>query len=193
METYIPQNTILPYTLLDIPSAWRGLESYIKPLMDELSIPYGNDRVFTEFGVEYGYSCIAFANYFGWVNAVDTFQGDEHAGVRDTKQAFLGNIPDNFKLKIMLYEQSYQYFFKAYRKASSRPKSDLVHIDIVHTYEDTYACGDLAWQWLEPNAMLFHDTLSFPDVARACEYLAKKYDLRFLNIPYHYGLGILKK
>jgi hypothetical protein len=194
METYIPKSFTTPEILIDVPSAWKGLEGYIQPLMDELGIPYGENAVFTEFGVEYGYSCIAFANFFGLVEAVDHFEGDIHAGERSTKQQFLDNIPAEFKGKIKVYPISYQdYFEYAPLKQPLAKPIDLVHIDIIHTYEDTFACGQLAWIHLRPKAMLFHDTISLPEVAKACEDLAAKYGLRFLNIPFSYGLGILIK
>jgi hypothetical protein len=39
--------------------------------------------------------------------------------------------------------------------------------------------------------VIFHDTISFPAVKKACEDLAEKHNMEFYNYPLYNGLGIL--
>ena len=68
---------------------------------------------------------------------------------------------------------------------------NLAHVDIVHTYEDTFNCGD--WCLEHSDVVIFHDTLSFPEVFRACQDLSIKHNLTFYNYEASHGLGILVK
>ena len=61
----------------------------------------------------------------------------------------------------------------------------------MHTYEDTYKCGE--WCVNNCKVTIFHDTLSFPDVYKACQDLSIKYNLDFYNYEDSHGLGILVK
>ena len=62
-------------------------------------------------------------------------------------------------------------------------------IDIVHTYNETFECGE--WSINHSDIVVFHDTISFPDIKRVCEDLARLYNLEFYNYPHSHGLGIL--
>jgi hypothetical protein len=66
---------------------------------------------------------------------------------------------------------------------------DLIHVDIVHTFEDTLACG----RWAADHApvVLFHDTESFSEVKRAVAAIAEDTGKTFYNYPHCYGLGIV--
>lgn len=66
---------------------------------------------------------------------------------------------------------------------------DLIHVDIVHTYIDTFNCG--LWSVEHAKCVLFHDTLSFPTVKQAVTDIARKTDRRFYNFGESHGLGIL--
>lgn len=178
MILYSPNSYDRPKNILDVPSAWKGLESILKDIIERFNI---KTEKALEFGVEYGYSITALSSYFERVVGVDTFEGDKHTndrGVEGLYEAVQEVVPKNVKL----VKSSYQDYFDP-------EVYDLIHIDIVHTYEDTFACGD--WAMKHARVVLFHDTESFPEVRRAVEDLANKYNVNFYNYPFHHGLGIL--
>lgn len=178
MLIYTPSRFEKPKILLDVPSAWRGLEWILKDVIETFGIK--TDKAL-EFGVEYGFSTVAISNYFKKVIGVDTFRGDQHSRTEITEglyEAVKEVMPPNVSL--------IQSDYKDYKDDE---RYDMIHVDIVHTYEDTYACGD--WALRHSNLVLFHDTESFKDVLRAVQDLASKHNVEFYNYPKHYGLGIL--
>lgn len=179
---YVPSNRDTPKLIENIPTAWGDIPTILKSVIEEFKI--GNRKAI-EFGVQYGYSTSALANYFEEVVGIDTFIGDIHAGIEDN---FFERTKNNLKdySNITLIESSYQDYI-----SNRVEQCDLIHIDIVHTYEDTYACGE--WAVNNANAVIFHDTESFPDVRKACLHLAEKYNLKFYNYRPSHGLGILIK
>ena len=169
-------------TLPNIGSAWGNIPTIINDIIERFDIK--KDKAI-EFGVEYGYSTAALANYFESVTGVDTFIGDQHAGFKgDIYETTKSNL-EPFK-GINLVQKSYQEFIKDHND-----HYNLAHVDIVHTYDDTYNCGE--WCINHSDVVIFHDTLSFPDVFRACYDLATKYNLDFYNYTESHGLGILVK
>ena len=164
-----------------MPSAWQGLDRIIKDIIIRFDVKL---NVALEFGVEYGFSTSAFANYFDKVIGVDTFMGDIHT---KNKTYHYESTKNNLEFwsNIDLVESSYQDFIK-----KEKSKFDLIHIDIVHTYKDTYKCGE--WAVKHSDVVLFHDTESFKnDVGKAVKDLAIKYNLKHYNYKDCYGLGIL--
>lgn len=181
---YSPKKFEKPPNLIDVPSAWRGLEAIIADIIETFGIK--TDKAL-EFGVEFGYSTVALSNYFKKVIGVDTFQGDEHTedkAIVGLYEAVRDVMPPN----VALYPISYQEYAK---KHYLNGPYDLIHVDIVHTYEDTFACGE--WAIKNSRLVIFHDTESFADVKRAVSDLAIKYGMEFHNYPFHHGLGILWK
>lgn len=178
MKIYLPKRFENPKNLIDVPSAWIGLEQILADVLERFNIQ-GNEAL--EFGVEYGYSTVALSNYFSYVVGVDHFKGDEHTGNGEVDvQKVIDMMPENVDLVL----SDYLDFIKA-----SIDNYNLIHVDIVHTYEDTFACGD--WAMQHAQMVLFHDTKSFPGVYRAVNDLAEKYGVEFYNYPFHNGLGIL--
>lgn len=180
MIPYTPQKIQKPTNLVEVPSAWRGLESILSDILERFKIGRGKA---IEFGVEYGYSTVALSNFFEKVVGVDTFEGDKHThdhveGLYEAVKELLAPYP------IELIKSRYQDF-------DTDERFDLAHVDIVHTYEDTYACGE--WSMKHADIVLFHDTESFPDVKRAVNDLCQKYGWEFYNYPKSYGLGICIK
>lgn len=178
MIPYTPSKIRRPENILDVPSAWRGIESIIGDIIERFKIK--TDRAL-EFGVEYGYSTVALSNFFKKVIGVDTFEGDEHT--LDKK------IPDLYELVQPLMPVNVELIKSRYQDYKDDGQYDLIHIDIVHNYEDTFACGD--WAMQHSDLVIFHDTESFANVKRAVEDLSKKYGVEFYNYPFFYGLGIL--
>ena len=170
-------------------SAWAGLEKILPGILADFDV---SPRQALEFGVQHGFSVAALANYFEEVIGVDTFAGDQHAGLGEPERtlratsARLVNFPN-----VQLVRADYQTFCAERTGHGFRlPLYDLVHVDIVHTFYDTYECGK--WAVGHAGCVIFHDTISFPDVCRAVEQLAAESGRTFYNFPNHYGLGILR-
>lgn len=139
-----------------------------------------------EFGVEFGYSTSALANYFDYVIGVDTFTGDKNSGFKEDH--FIDRKNDlcvEFS-NIKLIQSDYKDFIAPL----TEDRYDLIHIDIVHSYTDTFNCG--AWAVNHSDCVLFHDTI-IPEVRLACYDLASEYGFNFFNYGYSNGLAILIK
>jgi hypothetical protein len=67
----------------------------------------------------------------------------------------------------------------------------MIHVDIVHTFEDTYKVGK--WAVQHAPVVIFHDTESFLDVKMAVAAVAEEADRAFYNYTPCHGLGILVK
>lgn len=184
MINYGPLKTVTPERILNVASAWKGLESIILDILDRFQI--GRDTAI-EFGVQYGYSLVVLSNYFNQITGVDHFQGDKYAGSlkSDTKDSVMKSIEPykNISMVDMSYEQ--------YIKDKDQAHFNLAHIDIIHDYDPTYLCGE--WCCRHADIVIFHDTESFMDVRRACENLAAQFNRVFYNYNKCFGLGILAK
>jgi predicted O-methyltransferase YrrM len=176
---YIPQNRENP-KLASCSSAWGNIPTILNDLINRFNLK--QDKAL-EFGVEYGYSTSALANYFKSVTGVDTFEGDVHSG---TKSNHIEITSDNLKefKNVQLIKSDYREYIKM-----NNEFFDLIHIDIIHNYYETFECGE--WSVNHSNCIIFHDTLSFPEVFRAVYDLSVKYDLDFYNYTESHGLGIL--
>lgn len=169
-----------PRLIVSESQAWVGLEQILDDIIRFSGI---QRRRALEFGVEFGYSTSALANYFDQLTGVDTFQGDEHAGR-------YGNLYEKTKANLSGFKNielvcaDYRDFIKRHNE-----RYDLIHVDIVHTYEDTYACG--LWSARHSDCTIFHDTQSFHDVKRAVARIAKETGKKFYNYPKCNGLGIV--
>jgi Methyltransferase domain len=178
---YVPRKFVMPPKLVESQSqAWVGLEQIIQDVIEFSGI---ETKAALEFGVEFGYSTSALSNYFKAVTGVDIFTGDSHAGhfgdiYEQTSQALR-----DFK-NITLVKADYKDFIEDHNALY-----DLIHVDIIHTYEDTYRCG--LWSAKHSRCTIFHDTQSFPDVKRAVADIAKKTGKRFYNYKKCNGLGII--
>jgi len=179
MQVYSPSKFENPKNLIDVPSAWVGLETILSDIMDRFSVRH---KTALEFGVEYGYSTVALSNYFEQVVGVDTFKGDEHT--QNGEIDFDKVAKDLSPYTIQLLKMDYREFIKLTDR-----QFDLIHVDIVHTYEDTYDCGE--WSVYHAPIVLFHDTESYPQVKKAVSDLARRHGLNFYNYPECNGLGIL--
>lgn len=170
---------------ISLVSAWVGLEKIIKPIVKDFNL---NTNSALEIGVDYGYSLSALSNVFEEVVGVDTFCGDVHAGTRDESQYQI--VLKNFSEvnNVQLIKSSYQEYFESLDK---QKHFDLIHVDIVHTFQETYDCGKLSLE--HSNCVIFHDTESFSDVNKACGQLSVDFECEFFNYPYSHGLGILVK
>src|ERR1700677_1953645 len=103
---YVPKDLIKPGYLIDVETAWDGVELILADVMRKWNIFPGTAL---EFGVGYGYSTAALANYFNRVIGVDHFKGDIHAGYPEGQYEKAKNALKDFK-NIELYGEDYQEF-----------------------------------------------------------------------------------
>jgi hypothetical protein len=169
-----------PELLIESDSSWEGLESILEDILDRFDI--GRERCI-EFGVEWCYSTVALSNFFQEVVGVDTFEGDITSGVKENHFVSTAKSVEQYK-NIKLIESDYQDYIK-----QDDSMYDFAHVDIIHTYEHTYACG--LWAIKHSKCCIFHDTESFPEVRRAVRDLARDTGKKVYNYPYSHGLGII--
>lgn len=182
MIEYKPQIIRKPEKVLEnVGTAWVGLESIIEDIVNRFNIERKNAL---EFGVENGYSTVAISNFFEKVVGVDTFVGDVHAGQHTDNFQEVKNRLAPFQ-NIELVQSDYKDFIKTHNLSIY----DFIHIDIVHTFDETYECG--RWAIDHSKIVIFHDTLSFPDVNKAVGKIAEEKNITFYNYPNCHGLGIL--
>ena len=177
---YVPDRRVTPPRCLPISSAWMGIETILGDLIERFDLR--TERCL-EFGVEYGFSTAALSSYFGSVVGVDTFMGDKHtANLRD----FYAETVENLRPfgNIRLVRSDYRDYI-----VKDDSVYDLIHVDIVHTYADTFRCG--LWSAKRSQCTIFHDTESFPEVKQAVMDVARSTGKRFYNFDESYGLGIL--
>lgn len=175
------QKNVWPYSIEDRISAWKGLENYILPIINEFNI---QPNLMLEFGVDYGYSTKLFSKVFKKVIGVDTFLSDVYTN-HEQGDNFYYEVKNFIKnSNIDLYRMNYKSFIK-----NNNDFYDLIHVDIIHTYPETYECTE--WAINHSNVVILHGTISHPDINKVCEDLRLQYNLNYYNIPEHYGLGIL--
>jgi hypothetical protein len=180
IPVYKPQKKSKPEKLLQVTTAWSGLELIIEDILNRFDIK--RNRCI-EFGVEFGYSSVVFSNYFREVVGVDTFEGDQHT-------VHKGDHYDDTKARLSSFQniQLHKSDYKDWIKVDDS-LYDFAHVDIIHTYAETYECG--LWAVNHSACTIFHDTESFPEVRRAVIDLAVATGKRAFNYPKCYGLGII--
>jgi len=177
---YKPQKKGKPAHMIQVDTAWSGIELIIEDILDRFQVK--RNRCI-EFGVEFGYSSVVFSNYFKQVTGVDTFEGDEHTLHKgdhfEQTKVRLASFPN-----IQLHKSDYRDWIK-----KDDSQYNFAHVDIVHNYKETYECG--LWAVNHCTCTIFHDTESFPAVRKAVIDLAKATSKRVFNYPKCYGLGII--
>jgi hypothetical protein len=174
------------------PNAWVGHLPFANWIVQQV-----RPHVFVELGTHTGNSYFAFCQSIRELKhacrayAVDTWQGDEHAG-------FYG---DEVFREVSEHNKLYSDFSTLIRKTfdqaldSFDAKSiDLLHIDGLHTYEAVKHDFESWLPKLKPNAIvLFHDTnvhLDTYEVHKLWSELSRNYEtVEFLH---SHGLGILQ-
>lgn len=177
---FVPRHRILPSRMLQVQSAWKGIESTLADLIDRFQL---ETNCCLEFGVEHGYSTVALSSFFNSVVGVDTFVGDEHT--QDYRDIYLETVN---RLAVFENIRLVRSDFKDWIKQDHN-SYDLIHVDIVHTYSDTFACG--LWSALHSRCAIFHDTETFPAVKRAVSEISRRTGKTFYNLRESCGLGIL--
>jgi hypothetical protein len=177
---YVPQLRKFPPRVLAVNSAWKGIESVLSDLIQTFGV--GTGRCL-EFGVEHGYSTAALSSFFDTVTGVDLFVGDKHTVDKGDIFAETSKRLSSFD-NIRLARSDYRDWI-----AKDDSFYDLIHVDIVHTYIDTFTCG--LWSARHAKCVLFHDTQSFPAVKRAVIDISRQTGKCCYNFKESFGLGIL--
>jgi hypothetical protein len=180
LTTYEPIEKTIPEKMIQVTSAWKGLELIIEDILNRFEV--GRDSCI-EFGVEFGFSTVVFSNYFAVVKGIDTFIGDENTSHKGDHYNETKNFLSKFE-NIELFKSDYRDWIK-----EDNLQYDFSHVDIVHSYKETYECG--LWAVKHSKCCIFHDTESFASVRRAVFDIAKKTGKKAYNYPYHNGLGII--
>ena len=184
---WVPQFRRFPRIMIPAPTAWNGIEAVLESLLIDFHV---GRRHAIEFGVQHAYSTVALSNYFRFIVGIDTFVGDVHAGEHpdnyDEVAATVAHLPN-----VALVQSTWQEWAQRSDDYAGGTQSDLIHVDIFHTYPDTYECG--RWAVEHSPFVIFHDTISFPDVAVAVAQLAKESGRTFYNFEESHGLGILSE
>jgi hypothetical protein len=167
--------------LLSVPTGWNGLEDYIKPIMTKLNI---NPELALEFGIDSGYSLKVFSQLFNNTVGVDMFVGDAHIGHSQGDEFYEDVLKRFTNNKVEIIKADFRDFIK-----QDNRKYDLIHIDIVHYYDETFQCAD--WSIQHSDVVILHDTCSFPEINRVCLDISKKHKVNYYNIGECHGLGVL--
>ena len=177
MIKYIPKyRNKIP--LVDSESVWANISTIIWDIIHRFDLK--QDRAL-EFGVYRGCSTSALGHYFKEVIAVDLFEGNTILG-RSTVYERVRESLKNYPVRLIMAD------YKEYINDDTQPKYDLIHIDIIHTYEDTFACGD--WACKYSDCVIFHDT-GMPDIHECVTDLAEKHSMTYYNFEEGCWLGIL--
>ena len=140
-----------------------------------------------DLGVDYGYSTFCFAlPEIGHVYGIDSFEGDEHAGVKETYD-FVLKKKDELELDNITFIKGY---FDDVVKTWEKP-IDILHIDGLHTYEAVKNDFE-KWSPLlkENGVILMHDTM----VERfGVKDFFDEIDLPKTNFKHCNGLGVISK
>lgn len=176
MEIYIPNKKIKPSKLINVVTAWKGIELIIDDIIKRFDV--GNQSC-----IEFEYSTVGFSNYFKEVTELDLFIGDQHTDFRDDHFEKTKATLSEFE-NIKLTKSDYKDWIE-----DDTTMCDMSHVDIVHNYKETFECG--LWEAKHSKCTLFHDTESFPKVRRAVIDSARSANKNVYNYPYHNGLGII--
>lgn len=184
---YVPQFYVKLPKLAEVGTAWNGVDRILYDIVNRFNVKQG---IALEFGVEFGYSTSALANVFKQVIGIDTFTGDIHSSIRvdhfkETEQRLKVFWPN-----IVLFQMDFQTWI-----GFDDRQYDLIHVDIVHNFEETYDAG--MWAVEHAPVVIFHDTEAFPKVKDAVMAIAEDKGRTFYNYgrcpESQHGLGILVK
>jgi predicted O-methyltransferase YrrM len=144
-------------------------------------------EVVVDLGVDYGFStfCFALAG-IGHVYGVDSFEGDEHAGNRNTYD-LVNAKREELGMNNVTFIKG---FFDEVAKTWTNP-IDILHIDGFHTYEAVKNDYDTWSKFLKPDGIvLFHDTC-VPHFG--VKDFFRELDLPKVNFSASFGLGVASR
>ena len=162
------------------PSAWIGHRHFSKWLVEKMQ-----PKIIVDLGVDYGHSTFYLAEIgIGEVYGIDSFEGDDHAGVKDTLE-YVTTTKEAYGFDNITFIKGY---FDQVAKTWDK-QIDILHIDGFHTY-DAVKYDYETWKGFlkEDSVIMFHDTESFKDtVGRFFQELEMPYKLQFNHSA---GLGV---
>ena len=185
MKEYIPIKREQPAVILGEDPTWGDASTILKDIIERFNL---TTKIALEFGVATGHSLSALACYFDRVIGVDTFREDWNYVDPNRPSMFYDALRT---LKGYNNIQLIPGIFEDFIKETIFDRYDIIHVDLIHTYEMTIMSGE--WSLQHSDCVLFHDTISAPEVLRAVTDLSIKYNYEFYNYPEKYGLGILVK
>lgn len=167
------------------PSAWLGHFEFAINLVQTFK-----PTTIVDLGVDYGFSTFSFAySNIGNVYGIDWFQGDMHAGNRNTYPLVMdlyNEVKNKFNISNIEFIKS--DFNEAAKKWSK--KIDILHIDGLHTYEAVKNDFETWTKFCNNDSIiLFHDVEEFPDVYK---FFSELSDNKLL-ISGWCGLGVFTK
>lgn len=181
MIEYVPEKYTEVEKRLNVMSAWIGLERIIGDIKKRFNI--GSSSAL-EFGTGTCYSAVALSNYFDSVVTVDSWVEGGHQDPESVFKFVKEELLFPYK-NITPVLMNYHEYIKQDNK-----QYDLIHIDIEHTYEQTFPCGD--WAMQHADIVIFHD-YPIEGVGQSLRELSKKYKVNYHYFPPYHGLGILSR
>lgn len=166
------------------PSAWTGHRSFAEWIVDKT-----NPEVIVDLGIDWGFSTFSLALAGkGKVYGIDLFEGDEHAGRRDTYDSVLSDVDSlkNFGIdNIEIIKDDFNNVAKSWDKTIN-----ILHIDGLHTYE-AVKNDYLTWsKFLSADGIiLIHNTQSYEGVKK----FFNEIDLPKFEFHHSAGLGVICK
>jgi predicted O-methyltransferase YrrM len=167
-----------------INTAWRGHEFFAGWLVERVK-----PETIVELGVDYGFSTFSFAKpKIGTVYGIDSFEGDVHAGFRNTHDEVM-KLKTELKLDNIELVKGY---FSEVAKTWDKP-IDILHIDGRHHYEDVKEDYENWIKHLKPNGVvLMHDTCIYTNNFGVHRFF-NEIQIPKLNFTHSAGLGVLSK
>lgn len=163
---------------------WEGHREFASWIINEI-----NPQITVDLGVDYGYSsfCFALPNK-GIVYGIDSFEGDLHAGQRNTYDYVL-NKQKQLNLNNLIFVKGY---FEEIAKVWNQ-EINILHIDGFHTYE---AVKNDYENWSkfvsDDGVILFHDTIVDHPTFGVRKFF-EEINLPKLNFTHCNGLGVVSK
>jgi beta-1,4-mannosyl-glycoprotein beta-1,4-N-acetylglucosaminyltransferase len=172
----------LEHEMAWISSAWQGHSGFATWLVD-----YINPECVVDLGVDYALSTFAFGfNKANKIFGIDSFEGDIHAGHRNT-YGFVSAFKDKHKFDNITFIKGYFDDVALTWKDSI----DILHIDGLHTYDAVKNDYDTWKKFLKNDSViLFHDTVSFPD---SVGKFFNELPLYKVNFEHSAGLGVASR
>jgi len=165
----------------EIPSGWKGHLEFAKWIVNRKK-----PETIVDLGVDYGYSSFAFAiPKIGKIYGIDSFEGDNHAGMRNTYD-FVNEKKEELEFDHITFVKGY---FDDVAKIWDKP-IDILHIDGLHTYDAVKNDFETWSKFLKKDGIvLFHDTCA-NDPRFGVDKLFDELDLYKVNFTSSYGLGV---
>lgn len=148
-----------------------------------------NAEVVVDLGVDYGYSTFSFGlPKIGKVYGIDSFEGDSHAGERNTYD-YVMEMQKKLELDHITFIKGY---FDEIAKIWDK-KIDVLHIDGFHTYEAVKNDYETWSKFLKDDGIiLMHDTC-VENPGFGVKRFFGEINLPKLNFSVSHGLGVVSK